>query len=408
VVLAGSSLVFDFCGNLEYFGQDLPGSEGSLQKSQTQRLFEARLNVVVALDAQCDPSVTPSEAERQRVNEVRTGHVDWLHGMVAGMNLGNVLVRAERRHVETWADRDRWDRLDTTTADEVREHLSGLPTTVHDPDVDAKRFDLLVLRRQLAQLEGDAGTAERVRETVQAIATALLPQTAVPSVAEQIELLEAVAGDEWWVDVTLPMLELMRLRLRGLVRLVERARNNPVYTDFEDTLDAPTDMAMPQVTTGMDWDRFTAKARAYLRQHENHVALQRLRRNKQLTRDDLDSLTDMLHQAAGDHEVDLSHVEERAGDLGLFIRSLVGLDRAAVVEAFTAYLDESRFSVEQVRFVNLVIDELTSNGYMEPGRLYESPDTDLGHVDMVFPDDFHGIVRVLRDVKANAVPEAVA
>lgn len=35
--------VFDFCGNLDYFSQDLPGSEGSLQKSLTQRLFESRL-----------------------------------------------------------------------------------------------------------------------------------------------------------------------------------------------------------------------------------------------------------------------------------------------------------------------------------------------------------------------------
>ena len=37
--------VFDFCGNLEYFSQDLPGSEGSLQKSLAQRLFEARLGL---------------------------------------------------------------------------------------------------------------------------------------------------------------------------------------------------------------------------------------------------------------------------------------------------------------------------------------------------------------------------
>jgi len=31
--------VFDFCGNLEYFSQDLFGSEGSLQKSLTPKAF---------------------------------------------------------------------------------------------------------------------------------------------------------------------------------------------------------------------------------------------------------------------------------------------------------------------------------------------------------------------------------
>ena len=62
----------------------------------------------------------------------------------------------------------------------------------------------------------------RLVETIQQIATALLGKTTIPSVAEQAVLLESVAGDEWWVDVTLPMLELARLRIRGLVRMGDR------------------------------------------------------------------------------------------------------------------------------------------------------------------------------------------
>jgi type I restriction enzyme, R subunit len=44
---------------------------------------------------------------------------------------------------------------------------------------------------------------------VQSIAASLLGRTAIPSVAAQPVLLEAVAGDEWWVDEDgkrLPML----------------------------------------------------------------------------------------------------------------------------------------------------------------------------------------------------------
>jgi type I restriction enzyme R subunit len=279
---------------------------------------------------------------------------------------------------------------------------------VRDPDEDAKRFDLLVLRRQLAQLEGDAIAAERIRETVQAIAAALLPKKNIPSVAEQLELLDEVAGDEWWVDVTLPMLEVMRLRLRGLVRFVEKTRQNPVYTDFEDTLDEAQLVDLPQVTTGLNWERFRAKATAYLDEHVDHVALQKLRRNKQLTPEDLNSLAEMLVAPSGDQRVDIAWVEDRAGALGLFIRSLVGLDRAAATEAFAAYLDEARFSVEQVRFVSLIVDELTANGVMEPARLYESPYTDHGHVDLIFPDDVEVIVDILNDVKQHAVPTEVA
>ena len=185
-------------------------------------------------------------------------------------------------------------------------------------------------------------------------------------------------------------------------------RQNPVYTDFEDTLDDSNPVELPQVTSGMNWERFHAKAQAYLKQHKDHVALQKLRRNKQLTPDDLDSLAEMLVASGGDQQVDITWVTERAGALGPFIRSLVGLDRAAVVETFAAYLDRTKFSVEQVRFVSLIVDELTANGAMKPARLFESPYTDHGHVDVVFPEDVGVIVDILRDVERHALPSGAA
>jgi type I restriction enzyme, R subunit len=39
---------------------------------------------------------------------------------------------------------------------------------------------------------------------VQEIASALLAQTSIPAIAAQQELLDEVAVDEWWVDVTPP------------------------------------------------------------------------------------------------------------------------------------------------------------------------------------------------------------
>ena len=388
-------LVFDFCGNLEYFSQDLAGSPGQLQKSLTQRLFEARLALVTAL----------GESEP----ELRSTTTSTLHEIVAGMNLDNFVVRPHRRAVERFAQADAWKTLASQGVEELL-WLAGLPSSVRDDDEDAKRFDLLILRRQLAQLDGDVMLTERIRETVQQIASALLGKTAIPSVAEQAVLLESLAGDEWWVDVTLPMLELARRRIRDLVRFIEKTRRNPVYTDFEDVLGEGVEIDLPRATPGTDFERFRAKAEAYLREHLDNLVLQRLRRNKQLTPGDLTELERML-VAAGAGPVDLVRATGQTGGLGIFVRGLVGLDRSSAAEAFERYLDETRFTVVQIRFVNLIVDELTKNGVMDPGRLFEPPYTDQAPTgpDLIFPDlDVDAIVETLRGINKTAVPSEVA
>ncbi|WP_018332630.1 DEAD/DEAH box helicase family protein [Actinomycetospora chiangmaiensis] len=388
-------LVFDFCGNLEYFNQNLPGVEGSVQKSLTQRLVEHRVGLVRALDAtKADGALRESTATT-------------LHEFVVGMSLDNVLVRPHRAWVEKFAQRDAWSALSDDDARAVVEQLAGLPSSATKDEEDAKRFDLLVLRRQLAQLEGDAVAVERLRESIQGICSALLGKTTIPSVAQQQELLEDVAGDQWWVDVTLPMLEQVRVKVRGLVRLVDKIRRDPVYSDFTDELGQSVEVSLPGTTPGTNPERFRAKATAYLRAHEDHAALQRLRRNLQLTPLDLEQLEAMLVASGAGEQTDIDTAVEQAHGLGRFIRSLVGLDRSAAVEAFATYLDDTRFTLDQIRFVNMIVDELTASGLMEPGRLFETPYIDQGAdgIDSFFPEnDVEVIVDILHDITKHAQP----
>ncbi|MDH6194430.1 type I restriction enzyme R subunit [Mycobacterium frederiksbergense] len=402
--------VFDFCGNLEYFSQDLPGSPGSLQKSLNQRLFETRLGLIAALD-NLQPPTVPDPPEGQGAESERGLRVDvaWsLHRIVAGMTLDNFLVRPHRRLVEQYAHWEPWaGTLSNEAASDVAESLAGLPSTHKDDDEDAKRFDMLILRRQLAQLEGDALASERLREKIQDIASGLLNQTNIPEIRAQEALLDEVASDEWWVDVTLPMLELARRRLRRLLRLLEKAKKVVVYTDFADELGEATLVDLPGITPGTNWERFELKARAYLKQHQDHVALQRLHRNKPLTAADLEALERMLVDSGTGGADDIALAKEQSHGLGLFIRGLVGLDREAATEAFSAFLDGTRFGTDQIRFINLIITELTATGVVEPARLYESPYIDHAPTgpDHVFADaDVDNIVQILNTVKENAVP----
>lgn len=385
--------LFDFCGNLEFFREDPPSREGSNQKSLTQRTMETRAQLALHLQ------------NRPELSDIRAEITQALQEFVQGMTLDNVMVRPHRALLERWSDPNAWATIAPADLEEL-ETLAGLPSTATESGVDALRFDALVLNRELAQITGDLPTAERVRGVVQQIAEALLTQTGIPMVQQQQELLEQVASDEWWVDVTLHMLESARRRLRDLLVFIPRVASNRVYTDFADALVDPQQVDLPTVTAGLDSRRFREKVQAYLRAHQDELALQRLRRNKQLTPTDLDSLEQILVDAGG-QQADIQWASAHEGGLGVFVRSLVGLDRSAAQEAFSDFLDDGRHSVEQIRFIQLIIDELTRNGVMEPSRLYESPYTDHAPSgpDHVFGDrDLGIIVEILHTVKEHAAP----
>ncbi|MDN5920064.1 MAG: hypothetical protein L0I76_34020 [Pseudonocardia sp.] len=119
----------------------------------------------------------------------------------------------------------------------------------------------------------------------------------------------------------------------------------------------------------------------------------------------------MLLDSGAGEQADIDRAAQSTQGLGLFVRSLVGLDRKAATEAFGHYLDDGTFTVEQIRFVNLIVDELTANGVMEPARLFESPYTDRAPTgpEYLFPNpDVDTLVEILHEVKTHASPTDAA
>ena len=177
-----------------------------------------------------------------------------------------------------------------------------------------------------------------------------------------------------------------------------------VYTDFEDELGDETTIELPQVGTGMDLAKFKDKARQFLKAHDSHVSLQRLRRNQPLTASDLAELEHMLEEAGGTREI-IDRATEQSHGLGIFIRSLVGLDRETAAGAFSQFITGTTVTPDQIEFIDLVVQELTQNGVMDVVRLYQTPFIDISPQgpEGVFPSATVGqMVAVLAEIRQRA------
>jgi type I restriction enzyme, R subunit len=288
--------IFDWCRNFEFFNQNPDVTEGASADTLAKRLFAARVELVGELDGKLPDIAARTDGYVQEptphghmgeagsgpdraveIKKLRDGLAAELRTEISGMSLDNFLVRPHRRYVEKYSSGEVWGKVDANTRHELIEHVAGLPSAVVDDDLAAKQFDLVVFRAELALLRVDldfSGLRTRITE----IASLLEELGNVPMVAAEMALILEVQTDEFWQDITLPMLETVRRRLRALVKLIEYKKRLLVYSDFEDRAGAGTDISVLGIPIGTDMDAFRRKARVFLRPHENHIAVLKVKR----------------------------------------------------------------------------------------------------------------------------------
>jgi len=101
----------------------------------------------------------------------------------------------------------------------------------------------------------------------------------------------------------------------------------------------------------------------------------------------------------------IARAAEEANGLGLFIRSLVGLERSTAKALFAHFLTEGTHSATQIRFINEIINELTSRGVMDPARLYDPPFSDLaptGPEDLFSEEEIGNLCNLLHEISERA------
>jgi type I restriction enzyme R subunit len=226
-------------------------------------------------------------------------------------------------------------------------------------------------------------------------------------VKEHLVLIHAIQDEDYWTDITLPMVDEIRRKLRELVQFIDRKGRPPVYTDLPDPLDKMLvgEVDVPSYQTGFNAGQYKKKVEQIVRDNEHHVAIAKVKKNLALTPMDLEALEAMVFdpETVGT-EKQFRMVFGKDKGLPQFIREIVGLDRAAAKVAFSKYVAGGSFRADQVRFVETIIDHLTKNGVMDPGLLWEPPfnDEHPDGVEGAFDDyEVDSIIAIVRGFNAG-------
>ena len=388
-------IVFDYCQNLEFFDANPDGYESKMQEPIKQRIFKRRLELATALQN--------GRPEDDALRDLSEQLKDQMHAVVDAMNLDNFIVRKHRKDVETYARRERWQNLSEDDMETLMGNVSGLPSPDED-DEFCRRFDLLILNLQLAIVQGSQAQ-EGYKEKLLRIAHDLEGKSSIPSVAQQLELILDMQTATWWENVTLPLLEDVRVRLRKLIRFIdpEQAKDD-VFTNFEDEI-ADDGRTFGIVKTDSKLKDYRIRVQRYIREHQDHITIRRLKNNEPVSQKDIEALEAILFSEDG--PISRDEYRKAFGDspLGRLVRSVVGLDRNAAKSAFTEFLSEAPLHPDQITFLNEIVDYLVKNGVMEPKAMFDTPFThinDQGVIGVFGEDKSRKIIELVRHINENA------
>lgn len=274
-------LIFDFCNNFEFFRMNPKGFKGNLGQTLSERIFNLKLDLVKELQ---DLRYSDEEYVSHR-NELLKDLIE----DVNNLNEDNFIVKMNLKYVQKYKNKDEWQSLGVINTKDIKEHISPLISKLKD-DEFAKRFDILMYTIECSNLQGNSAT--RPIKSVIETAENLSKLGTIPQIQEQKYIIDKVRETEFWEDVDLFELDEVRSALRELLKYLEKATQTTYYTHFEDMIiNEESHGAMYNVN---DLKNYRKKVEYYLKEHENELAIYKLKNNKQLTKQDLETLESIM------------------------------------------------------------------------------------------------------------------
>ncbi len=385
-------LIFDFCNNFEFFRVNKNGAENGIQASLSEKTYNTKAMICRELQA-------ASYTDDEKYSNYRSSLVTDMVNAVIELNDNSFVVKRHYRQVEIYRNRKSWDHLETVEISDIKEHIAPIVNPKKDNEL-ARRFDYLLYSIELGILQ-----SKSVQNTVDIVVSAailLSDKYSIPQVAAQRGTIEKVQTQDFWDSATIVELEQVREAMRGLIQYIDKIKRKIYYTNFEDQIS--DGKKGDPLYTANDFKNYRKKVEFYLKEHEDNLSVYKLRNNKKLSAEDMKELERVLWSELGSRD---DYIKEY-GDtpIGILVRKIVGVERSVLNEAFSKFLSDEKLNINQIRFVNLIIDYIVENGNIEDNSvLMNEPFKSLGSITVLFKDDLgkaKELMNVVAEIKDNS------
>ena len=369
-------LIFDHCGNFEYFDEHYEEVQAAPAKSLLRRVFEARVLLAETALKAHDQEAFRSVA-KLIVGDLRTV-----------LDTRALQVRDHWRDLQTLAVPETVEAFHPATAAKLMEVAAPLMRWVDIRGHEAAyRFDLLVHEAQAALLTA-SGTFEdlkgRILDEVESLRHNL------NQVRAKSEVIREVRSTAFWESPDFSSLEHVRRQLRSVMKHKLRSTSPAFEPTFVDVSDSQVRREEHVPTfEGHELLAYRQRVEGVLSHHfAEHPAVLKIQRGQAVTSEELD---DLARRIIGvDPQIDLKHLPIHInvqGDLRRALRSIIGLDVEAVDGVFTSFIHKHpELTAQQLRFIAMLKARVCANGGIQVAELYEAPFTalDAGGLDGVF------------------------
>lgn len=379
-------IIFDYCGNFEYFDQHPDGTDGQQARSLSQRFFEIRLDVLYELQR---IEYQETEFGKAYYDKLKQDLVNEI--IEIKKNSSRLQVRAEMQYVDKFSDFEEWTCLSPVMVKEIKLHLTPLLDSGLKGNDLMVAFDVRMLDIELSVLvQGNTGKANKDVKVIREVSKYLLTKASVPQILEKAEQLKTLVSEQYWSDPTVESLESLREDVRELMKFLEHGKSPIVDIDAEDETESNGE---GNNNSGFDIRTYREKVLDYLATHSNSLVIQKIQRLENINADDLKELERILWQELGTK--DEYEQSTDIDNLAVFVRSLVGMNQDAINEKFGEFISGNTLNAQQQEFVKAIINYVRENGDIRREDLLEKAPFDNYDIMTLFGENIATIVNIV-------------